>query len=69
MGGCPVCEPSVIVACSSAHRLECLEAAAFGIDQLKRTVPVWKKERYGDGNDEQGAKWKQNKEWKEFLNK
>ena len=57
------------MACSSAHRLECLEAAAFGIDQLKRTVPVWKKERYGDGNDEQGAKWKQNKEWKEFLNK
>jgi molybdopterin synthase catalytic subunit len=43
VGVCPVEEPSVIVACSSGHRLECLEAAAFGIDSLKATVPVRKR--------------------------
>jgi molybdopterin synthase catalytic subunit len=61
VGVCPVGEPSVIVACSSGHRLECLEAAAFGIDSLKATVPVWKREVYAEGEGE--AKWKENKEF------
>jgi molybdopterin synthase catalytic subunit len=63
VGVCPVGEPSVIVACSSGHRLECLEAAAFGIDSLKATVPVWKREVYAEGEGE-APKWKENKEFK-----
>lgn len=62
IGVCPVEEPSVIVACSSAHRIECLEAASFGIDSLKATVPVWKKEVYGEG--EGTPQWKENKEFR-----
>jgi molybdopterin synthase catalytic subunit len=37
--------PTVIVACTAAHRdTGVFEAARFGIDRLKEIVPVWKKE-------------------------
>ena len=44
-------ESSVIVAVSSPHRPEAVEAARFGIDTLKATVPIWKKERWRGGED------------------
>lgn len=47
-GVCPVGEASVIIAVSSAHRKEALEAAHFAIDTLKATVPIWKKVTLGD---------------------
>ena len=56
-GVVPVGEASVVVAVSSAHRREALEATQFGIDELKETVPIWKKEVYEDG-----SAWKANKE-------
>jgi len=40
---------SVVVACSSAHRAEAFEACRHGIDQLKRDVPIWKKEHLTTG--------------------
>lgn len=37
--------PTVLVACSAAHRdTGIFEAARYGIDRLKEIVPVWKKE-------------------------
>lgn len=54
----PVTESSVIVAVSSEHRRESLDAVSFLIDSLKASVPIWKKEVYSDGSDE----WKKNKE-------
>lgn len=37
--------PTVIVACSAAHRdTGVFDAARYGIDRLKEIVPVWKKE-------------------------
>jgi molybdopterin synthase catalytic subunit len=37
--------PSVLVACTAAHRdTGVFEAARFGIDRLKEIVPIWKKE-------------------------
>jgi molybdopterin synthase catalytic subunit len=36
---------------------DALEACEFGIDELKATVPIWKKEYYEDGSS-----WKANKE-------
>lgn len=37
--------PTVIIACSAAHRdTGVFEAARYGIDRLKEIVPVWKKE-------------------------
>ncbi len=39
----PLTESSVIVAISSPHRNESLEAVHYAIDTLKATVPIWKK--------------------------
>ncbi|MCX6080511.1 MAG: molybdenum cofactor biosynthesis protein MoaE [Chloroflexi bacterium] len=37
--------PTVLVACSAAHRnTGVFDAARYGIDRLKEIVPVWKKE-------------------------
>ena len=42
-------EPSVVVAVSTPHRAEAFEAARHGIDTLKATVAIWKRERWADG--------------------
>ena len=39
----PIGEASVIIAASSAHRKNSLEAVQYCIDTLKATVPIWKK--------------------------
>ncbi len=43
-GPVAVGEPSVIVAVSAGHRAEAFEAARFLIDELKKSVPIWKSE-------------------------
>jgi molybdopterin synthase catalytic subunit len=42
-------EASVVIAVSSAHRKEAFEACRYAIDTLKKTVPIWKKEFFADG--------------------
>jgi MoaE-MoaD fusion protein len=42
-------EASVGIAVSSAHRAAAFAACKQAIDTLKVTVPIWKKERYADG--------------------
>jgi MoaE-MoaD fusion protein len=42
-------EASVVVAVSSPHRGDAIAACKWGIDRLKETVPVWKKEFFADG--------------------
>lgn len=49
-GVVPVGEPSVVVAVASPHRDAAFRAARFLIDELKRSLPVWKKEHYQDGH-------------------
>lgn len=49
IGHVPVTESAVIVAVSSPHRDTSFEAARYGIDTLKATVPIWKKERWDGG--------------------
>ena len=42
--------PTVLIACTSAHRdTGVFEAARYGIDRLKEIVPVWKKEVGSNG--------------------
>jgi molybdopterin synthase catalytic subunit len=41
---------SVVVAVSAPHRAEAFEAARFGIEELKRDVPIWKKEALSTGD-------------------
>lgn len=46
------CTPTVLIACTAAHRdTGVFEAARYGIDRLKEIVPVWKKE-VGPGGEE-----------------
>jgi molybdopterin synthase catalytic subunit len=45
------CESSVMVAVSAAHRGEAFAAAQYCIDTLKRTVPIWKREKWSEGED------------------
>ncbi|KJE93549.1 molybdenum cofactor synthesis protein 2 large subunit [Capsaspora owczarzaki ATCC 30864] len=56
IGLVPVGEASVIIAVSSPHRSNGITAMRYGIDELKATVPIWKKEVYDDG----GTSWKAN---------
>eukprot|EP00903_Cladosiphon_okamuranus_P014840 g13741.t1 len=59
LGVTAVGEASVIIAVSSVHRKDSLEAVEFAINTLKATVPIWKLEVYeGDSRV-----WKENAEW------
>jgi len=49
VGRLEIGEASVLIAVSAAHRGEAFEACRYAIDTLKRTVPVWKKEHFEDG--------------------
>ncbi|NNE73563.1 MAG: molybdenum cofactor biosynthesis protein MoaE [Acidimicrobiales bacterium] len=49
VGPVAVTETAVIVAVSSPHRDAAFEAGRFCIDQLKATVPIWKRERWAEG--------------------
>ena len=42
-------ETSVAVVVTAPHRKPAFEAALEGINRLKRTVPIWKKEHFADG--------------------
>lgn len=42
-------EASVVVCVSAPHRAEAIAACQWGIDRLKETVPVWKKEFFEGG--------------------
>ena len=42
-------EAAVIIAVATPHRAHAFEACRFIIDELKKTVPIWKKERFEDG--------------------
>lgn len=49
----------MVIAISSEHRTESLQAVEFAINELKKTVPIWKKEYYAD----EQCMWKENKEF------
>jgi molybdopterin synthase catalytic subunit len=42
-------EASVVVSASAPHRHEAISACQWGIDRLKESVPIWKKEHAADG--------------------
>jgi molybdopterin synthase catalytic subunit len=54
-GVCELGAPTVVVACSAAHRGDALEACRFIIDEIKATAPIWKREIYADGSSWVGA--------------
>ena len=44
-------ETSVVISVSAPHREAAFEACEWAIRELKRTVPIWKKEVYEDGEE------------------
>ena len=48
-------EPSVVIAVGAPHRPEGYEASRYALEELKKRVPIWKKEHYTDG-----SAWKAN---------
>ncbi len=49
LGRVEIGETSVAIVVASPHRKAAFQAAIEGIDRLKRTVPIWKKETFADG--------------------
>jgi len=56
IGDLQVGDPSVAVAVGTAHRAQAFDACRYAIDELKRRVPIWKKEHYIIGE----AQWREN---------
>jgi molybdopterin synthase catalytic subunit len=48
-GSLDIGEASVVVSVSCPHRAEAIAACKWGIDRLKESVPIWKKEHAADG--------------------
>lgn len=51
VGRLEVGEAGIVLAVSSAHRRESLEACAYIIEEFKRRAPVWKREHYPEGSE------------------
>jgi len=49
IGDVNIMETALVVACSAAHRQEALNATSWIIDNIKKHVPIWKREKYADG--------------------
>ena len=49
IGNVPIGEASVIIAVSAPHRDDAFKACRYAIDELKKRVPIWKKEIYRGG--------------------
>ncbi len=48
-GNLAIGEPAVWVGVAAAHRNEAFSAAKYVIDEVKKRVPVWKREHYPEG--------------------
>lgn len=49
LGPVQITEASVMIAVSSGHREAAFAACRFAIEEIKRTVPIWKKEVFEGG--------------------
>jgi len=53
LGEVPLAEASVAVVVAAGHRGPAFDACRWAMDELKRSVPIWKKEFFAEG----GAEW------------
>jgi len=51
IGAVPLTEAAVVIVTASAHRQEAFESAIWLMDAIKERVPIWKRERYSEGDD------------------
>lgn len=52
LGEVPIGQASVVVGCSSPHRAAAIDALPWIMDELKKNVPIWKREHFVDGKTE-----------------
>ena len=52
LGTLNVGDVSVAIVSAHAHRTAALDATRYAIEELKRRVPIWKREHYLDGTSE-----------------
>jgi molybdopterin synthase catalytic subunit len=55
IGDCAIGDMAVWVGVSAAHRDAAFAACRWIIDEVKSRVPIWKRERYADGE----ARWRE----------
>lgn len=49
VGSVPVGEASIAIAAAAPHRAQAFEACRYVIEEVKRRLPIWKKEVRADG--------------------
>lgn len=49
LGRLEIGETSVLIAVSAAHRAAAFDACRHAVEQVKRAVPIWKREYFADG--------------------
>jgi molybdopterin synthase catalytic subunit len=52
VGALEIGDASVVIAAAHPHRAAAFEAARYVIEELKKRVPIWKREHYLDGTRE-----------------
>jgi molybdopterin synthase catalytic subunit len=52
LGDLEIGDTAVAIAAGSAHRDEAFAACRYVIEEIKRRVPIWKRERFADGTEE-----------------
>lgn len=52
VGNLKVGDVCVMIAASHAHRAAAFDACRYSIEEIKKRVPIWKRERYADGSIE-----------------
>ncbi len=52
VGNLAVGDACVMIAASHAHRGPAFDACRYVIEEIKKRVPIWKRERYADGSSE-----------------
>ena len=52
IGSLKLGEASIVIAVSHARRAQAMDAQRFLIEEIKRRVPIWKREHYADGTRE-----------------
>lgn len=51
LGTIPAGEASIAIAAAAPHRAQAFDACRFVIEEVKRRIPVWKKELHLDGTE------------------
>jgi molybdopterin synthase catalytic subunit len=52
LGEVPIAAASVAVVVTAAHRAPAFDACRWAMDELKASVPIWKKEHFVDGTED-----------------